>query len=98
TIFLSICWAYSPKVIAMTPYTTNYFNTFISAATDCRADKGTAPPERKAGPAVAKLQYELIRQHPYRYTSDEVLFQVHAQRNDISAAELEAAKTQFFSK
>lgn len=78
-------------------HTTNYFNAFIEVAEDTKAIAGTIPPA-KATKTVAELQYELIAGNPYQYTSDEVIFEVYARRNDLTAAEYPQAKAQFFSK
>lgn len=78
-------------------HSTNYTNTFIAVAEDCKAVAGTVPPE-KPEPTVARLQFELIHNHPYRYTSDEVLFAVYAARNRIPPEELEARRVAFFAK
>lgn len=40
----------------------------------------------------------MISKNPYKYTSDEVLFQVFADKNELTESEYEAAKAQFFSK
>jgi hypothetical protein len=78
-------------------HSTNYTSTFIEPAEDCKAVAGTQPPA-KDEPTVAQLQYELISAHPYRYTSDEVIFEIHTRRNGIPAAKREAARQEFFSK
>ena len=78
-------------------HSTNYSDTFISVADDCPAAAGTVPPER-AEPTVARSQYEMIAANPYRYTSDEILFAVHALRNRIGQAELEARRSDYFSR
>lgn len=78
-------------------HSTNYVDTFISVADDCPCMVGTAPPE-KENPTIARLQYEMISRHPYRYTSDEVVFATYATRNDIPPAELDARRAEFFSK
>jgi hypothetical protein len=78
-------------------HTTNYTGTFIAVADDCPAATGIVPPE-KAQPTVARLQYDLIAAHPYRYTSDDVLFTVYATRNGIHPAEWGAARAAFFAK
>lgn len=44
------------------------------------------------------MQYELLAKNPYKFTSDDVLFQVFADRNDLTEAEYEQARKQFFSK
>jgi hypothetical protein len=80
-------------------HTTNYYNTFIEVAEDCPASTAEVPTPRKAGDkTIAMYQYDMISQHPYRYTSDEVLFEVYAQRNNIPSAEVEAEHHRFFSK
>jgi hypothetical protein len=78
-------------------HSTNYTNTFIEVAEDCKAATGTVPPE-KPEPTVARMQFELIQAAPYRYTSDEVLFAVYAARNRIAPEELEVWRAAFFSK
>lgn len=81
----------------MKVHTTNYFDTFIEAAEDTKATCGTKPPA-KDKKTVAAMQYELIAQNPYKWTSDDVLFQVFAERNDLSKAEYKQAREEFFSK
>lgn len=76
---------------------TNYSNTFIEVAEDCKAATGTIPPE-KTEPTVARGQFELIHTNPYRFTSDEILFAVYAARNRIPPQELEARRAEFFAK
>ena len=68
-------------------YTTNYFDTLIAVADDTKATAGTKPPS-KAKPTVAEMQYDLIGNHPYQYTSDDVLSQVHADRNGSPGAQI----------
>lgn len=79
-------------------HTTNYINTFIEVSSDTRAEVGTTPISKKDIPTIAEMQYKLISSNPYRYTSDDVIFQVHAQRSDLSKSEMDAAKEDFFSK
>jgi len=78
-------------------HTTNYFDTFIEVAEDTKATIGTIPPA-KDKKTVAELQFELIARNPYKYTSDDVLFQVFVSRNDLTESELKEARAQFFSK
>ena len=81
----------------MKNHTTNYTNTFITIAEDCPMHAGTKPSPRKV-PSVAELQFKLLQNNPYKYTSDEVLFHVHTLRNNISETELTAEEQKFFSK
>ncbi len=78
-------------------HSTNYTDTFIAVAEDCKAATGTVPPE-KPEPTVARMQFELIHANPYSYTSDEVLFAVYAARNRIAPEEQGARRAEFFAK
>ncbi|NLR59364.1 hypothetical protein HGH93_14705 [Chitinophaga polysaccharea] len=79
-------------------HTTNYQDTFIEVAADTKAVNGTRPPSKGDKKSIAELQYELIAKHPYQYTSDDVLFLVFAERNDLTKAAYKQAREQFFSK
>ena len=63
-------------------HTTNYNNTFIEVAEDCPVEESDFPSLRKKKSAV-RIQYALISEHPYEFTSDDVIFAVHAGKNDI---------------
>ena len=78
-------------------HTTNYFDTFIETAEDSKVSHGTKP-SSKDKKTVAEMQYELISKNPYKYSSDDVLFQVFADRNDLTKSEYEKARQDFFSK
>ena len=78
-------------------HTANYFDTFIEVADDTKVNCGTRPPS-KDKKTVAGMQYELIVENPYKYTSDDILFQIYADRNDLTQAEYKQAREQFFSK
>ncbi len=79
-------------------HTTNYFNTFIQIAEDCPVGTGEIPASRGVDKTAAEIQFEMISRNPYVYTSDEVLFEVFAIKKDISEAEKEAVRLEFFSK
>lgn len=78
-------------------HSTNYTNTFIETAEDCKADVGMPPPE-KEDKTIAKMQFELIHDHPYQYTSDDVMFTIWAVRNHVAEADMDAARSAFFSR
>ncbi|MDQ1097592.1 MULTISPECIES: DUF6157 family protein [Chryseobacterium] len=78
-------------------HSTNYFDTFIEVAEDTKRN-GSMKPPAKDKKTVAEMQYDYIAGHPYQYTSDDVLFQVFADRNDLTKAEYKEAREQFFSK
>ncbi|WP_339922459.1 DUF6157 family protein [uncultured Cyclobacterium sp.] len=79
-------------------HTTNYQNTFIEVADDCPVDKAETPPMKGNKITVAYRQFALLNEAPYKYTSDEVLFQVYANKNDLIQAEYQEACVEFFSK
>jgi hypothetical protein len=54
-------------------HTTNYFNTFISVSEDCLAETGTVPPV-KDKKTIARIQYELLINSPYVYSSDDIIY------------------------
>ena len=78
--------------------TTNYRNTFIEVAPDSKALGAEEPPARSGPPTVAELQYRMVTEHPYRYSSDDVLFAVYAERAGLPEAEWPSARAEFFAK
>lgn len=78
--------------------TTNYTSTFIQVAEDCPALEAQVPPGGGKAPSVAELQHQLISEHPYELTSDDVLFEVYAIRNDIATTDKAEAREAFFAK
>jgi hypothetical protein len=83
-------------------HTTNSSNAFIAVADDCPAHSGQIPPERSGKPTVAVLQYAMIKNHPYKYTSDDVVFATSAPGRALGAeakqAERQKARQRFFSR
>ena len=79
-------------------HTTNYYNTFIEIAEDCPVGKAVIPVSRNDKKTIAQMQYELIAKLPYRFTSDDVLFQVYADKNELTKKEYAEARAAFFSK
>lgn len=86
-----------PKPRYMKVHTTNCKDSFIEIADDCPAKQGEIPPEKEEK-SVAQMQFEMILENPYQYTSDDVLFQVYAQRNRIPKTGWKKAREEFFSK
>lgn len=82
----------------MKVHTTNYQNTFIEVAVDTKATRGTKPPSKGDKKTVAEIQYELIVKNPYKYTSDDILFLVFADKNDLTKAEYNKQESYFFQK
>lgn len=72
----------------------NYYNTFITIATDCPAVNGTMPPDKKGGKSKAGIEFELVAANPYKYTQEELLYETHIRHKEIPQEELEARGTQ----
>jgi hypothetical protein len=66
-------------------HTTNYYNTFIEVAEDCPALSAEIPPQKGEAKTVANLQFELIAENPYTFTSDEVIFKVLHSKTSLVA-------------
>jgi len=81
---------------------TNYYQTFITVAEDCLSERGVVPPLRGGMPTKAGLEYELAANHPYRYTSDELLIEAHLRHRELSGSDLaqegEALRAAFIAK
>ncbi len=79
-------------------HTTNYIDTFIEVAENTKANSGIKPELKSDKKTVAEMHYELIAKNLYQYTSDDILFQVYADRNNLTKAEQKKARKEFFSK
>ena len=78
-------------------HSTNYFDTFIEVAEDTKANCGTKPSTKEIK-TVAEMQYEMIIKNPYKFSSDDIFFQLFADRKDLTKSEYKLAREQFFSK
>lgn len=76
--------------------TTNYYDTFISVAEDCPVTESEIPVAKKDKPTVASMQYDTISNKPYKYTSDDVIFDIYSERNRVDNNQVEREK--YFSK
>lgn len=86
------------KRTEMKIHTTNYKNTFIEIAEDCPVNVAEIPPIKGEKKSVANMQFEMLKKNPYKFTSDDVFFQVFADRKDVTKNEYEAERAKFFSK
>jgi hypothetical protein len=89
-------------LMTKTMHTTNCFDTFVQVAEDCPARTGEEPPPRAGNPTVAGLQYKMIAEAPYKFTSDDVVFATSAPGRKLGATatkrERRLARDEFFSK
>lgn len=76
-------------------HTTNYYDTLILPSPDCAAP--VAMPPGKPG-TVAAMTHERLVADPYRLTSDELIFGIHADRKGVEEEERGPARMEFFSR
>ena len=82
----------------MKQHSTNYFNTLITVAEDSKAFKGEIPPLKIDKLTVANMQYERLIKQPNSINSDDLIFDIYAERNDILKADLAKEREKFYSK
>jgi hypothetical protein len=82
----------------------NYYKTLIAVADDCPVETSVVPRDPSGAgkkKTVAALQYELLADHPYVHTQEDVLFQTWLQRQDLpelSADEVAQLRADFFAR
>jgi len=76
----------------------DYTDTFIAVADDSPTTEATVPPSTAANPSVAARTFQMVAEHPYRYTSGDVIFAVFADRRGIPEQERSAAREKFYAK
>jgi Family of unknown function (DUF6157) len=61
----------------------NYYDTLIEVADDCPVTEAQVPRARGAKKTKALVEYELLVNRPYKYTEEDVAFEVYAVLHDI---------------
>jgi len=64
-------------------HSTNSTDTFVAIAEDSPVTHAEIPPDRDPK-SVARIEYEMLVDAPYRYTSDDVLYAANGARRGIS--------------
>ena len=80
---------------ALAQHTTDYAETLILVSPDTNATEAKAPANANS---VAGRQYRMMAHAPYAYTSDDVIFTVHADRHGVAPEQRAEARRQFFSR
>jgi len=75
----------------------DYVDTFIAVADDSSTTCGTPPPVNPERLSVAARTYHMIAEHPYEFTSGDVIFSVFADRHGVPEVERAAARVEFYS-
>ena len=66
----------------------NYADMFIAVADDSPTAHSIVPKESGGKKTVAVIQYEMLADHPYELTEEDVLFETHVRHQAVPAAEL----------
>ncbi|WP_019636051.1 DUF6157 family protein [Paenibacillus fonticola] len=76
----------------------SYKNTFIKVSPDCPVTSSVVPQPKTSNKPIHVIQYELLSRHPYRYTFEQLLFEVHIRHKNIPAEELEMHRQQIWDE
>jgi hypothetical protein len=79
-------------------HTTNSKNIFILVADDCPVKKAEIPTKKNGEDTIATIQYSMIIDNPYKFTSDDIIFLTYVIRNDIDKSNEKSERGKFFSK
>jgi hypothetical protein len=75
----------------------NYYDTLIEVADDCPATEARVP-QARASKTKAVVEYELLVEHPYTYTEEDIAFEVYAVLHHIPKASRPEERQKFLSK
>ena len=67
----------------MASNSTNYTDTFIEVAEDCPVTEAVVPLP-KIPRTAAQIEYEMLVASPYKYTSDDVLYESNGNRRGMT--------------
>ena len=76
----------------------NYYDTLIEVADDCPASEAQVPQARGAKKTKPVVEYEMLAEHPYKYTEEDIAFETYAVRHDIPKAIWSKERQKFLSK
>lgn len=76
----------------------NYYDTLIEIADHCPATKAEVPQAKGGKKTKAVLEYEMIANHPYIYTGEDLAFEIYAVLHHIPKAMWPQERQTFLSK
>jgi Family of unknown function (DUF6157) len=76
----------------------NYYDTLIEVADDCPATEGQVPAARGGKRTKAVVEYELLVNHPYAYSEEDIAFEVYAVLHAIPKGSRPKERETFLSK
>ena len=78
--------------------TSHYRNTLIEVAEDCPATAAEVPRIRNGKKTRPVLEYEMVVNHPYEYTADDIAFETYALLHDIPQSSWPEKRPEFLRK
>ncbi|MGM7724693.1 DUF6157 family protein [Metabacillus sp. Hm71] len=76
----------------------SYKNTFITVSEDSTVTSAIVPVPRNNKPTIASIQYDLIKNNPYKYTQEDVQFKTYLIKEQIESNNLNELREQYFTK
>jgi hypothetical protein len=76
----------------------SYKNTLITISEDSKATSAIVPVSRNGKPTIASIEYDLIKNNPYKFTQEDVQFKTYLIKNQIEEEYTDELRKQFFSK
>jgi Family of unknown function (DUF6157) len=76
----------------------NYYNTLIEVANDCPVTEAIVPKAKVGKRTKPVIEYEMIANHPYKYTEGDIAFELYAVLRNISKAIWPKERQKFLSK
>ncbi|QSF46767.1 DUF6157 family protein [Paenibacillus tianjinensis] len=76
----------------------SYINTFIRVSADCPVETGVVPVTSRPLPPAHVIQYELLAGAPYKYTHEELLYEIHVRHKQIPEEERTARKNEIWAE
>lgn len=76
----------------------SYKNTFITVSEDSIATSAIIPVPRREKPTIASIEYDLMKNNPYKYVQADVQFKTHLIKNQIESDNTDELREQFFTK
>ncbi|MEK3890488.1 DUF6157 family protein [Bacillus sp. FSL K6-3431] len=76
----------------------SYKDTFITISEDSNLASSIVPVPRNKKPTVASIEYDLIKNNPYKYTQEDVQFETYLIKNQSELNNINDLRELFFTK
>lgn len=76
----------------------SYKNTLITISEDSKATSAIVPVTRNGKPTIASIEYDLIKNNPYKFTQEDVQFKTYLIKNQKEEENTDELRKKFFSK